>query len=94
MADTGRAELEGQFRDQHHPCGWQIPDGYPALPGRTGLHPPGPSDQAGWAAALVARPDLAPALGFDDCLACTNQPGFCGVKNSQSRRPSAVSTRQ
>ena len=25
---------------------------------------------------------------------CTNQPGFCGVKKSQSRRPSAVSTRQ
>ena len=40
-----------------------------ALPGGTGLHPPGPGDHAGWAAALVARPDLAPALGFDDCLA-------------------------
>ena len=69
MADTSGAELEGQQPGQHHPLRWQIPDGYPALPGRTGLHPPGPGDHAAWAAVLASRPDLAPALGFDDCLA-------------------------
>jgi len=68
MADTRRAELEGIERSQHHAGGWQKPDGYSALPGRTGLHPPGPGDHAGWAAVLTARPDLAPALGFNDCL--------------------------
>ncbi|MCQ0090937.1 DNA cytosine methyltransferase [Roseovarius sp. M141] len=69
MADTGRAELEGQQPGQRDPRRWQIPDGYTALPGRTGLHPPGPGDPAGWAAILAARPDLAPALGLSDCLA-------------------------
>ncbi|MCA3447575.1 MAG: DNA cytosine methyltransferase [Rhodobacter sp.] len=69
MADPGSAELERQLGGQHHPGRWQIPDGYPALPGGTGLHPPGPGDHAGWAATLASRPDLAPALGFDDCLA-------------------------
>ncbi|MBR2572729.1 MAG: DNA cytosine methyltransferase [Loktanella sp.] len=69
VANTGRTELEGIKRGQHHPGRWQVPDGHPALPSGTGLHPPGPGDHAGWAAALVARPDLAPALGFDDCLA-------------------------
>ncbi|MCQ0094248.1 DNA cytosine methyltransferase [Roseovarius sp. M141] len=48
--------------------GWQVPDGYPALSRGTGLHPPGPGDPAAWA-VLAARPDLAPALGFNDCLA-------------------------
>ena len=33
------------------------------------FHPPAPGDLAAWAAVLAARPDLAPALGFDDCLA-------------------------
>lgn len=69
VADPGGAELERIERSQHHPDGWQIPDGYPALPGGAGLHPPGPSDHDGWRAVLAARPDLAPALGFDDCLA-------------------------
>ncbi|MBC7163836.1 MAG: DNA cytosine methyltransferase [Roseovarius sp.] len=69
MADPCRAELEGQQPGQRHAGGWQEPDGYPALPGGTGLHPPGPGDHAGWAATLASRPDLAPALGFDDCLA-------------------------
>ena len=69
MADAGRTELEGLERGQHQPNRWQVPDGYSALPGGTGLYPPGPGDQAGWAAILAARPDLAPALGFDDCLA-------------------------
>ena len=69
MADPGGTELEGIQRGQHHPGGWQVPDGYPALPGGTGLHPPGPGDHVGWAAVLASRPDLAPAVGFDDCLA-------------------------
>ncbi|NHF74886.1 DNA cytosine methyltransferase [Paracoccus sp. 12-3] len=69
MADPGRAELEGIQRGQHHPGGWQEPDGYPALSGGAGLHPPGPADHAAWASILAARPDLAPALGFHDCLA-------------------------
>jgi site-specific DNA-cytosine methylase len=55
MADTGRPELEGFQRGQHHPCRWQEPDGYPALPGGAGLHPPGPGDHAGWAAVLSKR---------------------------------------
>ena len=66
MADTGGAELEGIERGQHHPGRWQIPDGYPALQGGTGLHPPGPGDLAGWAAVLASRPDLAPAVSLRD----------------------------
>ncbi|MRH21905.1 DNA cytosine methyltransferase [Rhodovulum strictum] len=69
MADAGRAELEGQLGGEHHPHGWQVPDGHPALPGGAGLHPPGPGDHEAWRTILAARPDLAPALGFDDCLA-------------------------
>ena len=69
MADSGRAELEGQQPGQRDAGRWQIPDGHPALPGGTGLHPPGPGDHAAWAAVLASRPDLAPAVGFDDCLA-------------------------
>ncbi|MBU3029735.1 DNA cytosine methyltransferase [Paracoccus sp. XHP0099] len=69
MADPGSAELEGQQPGQHHAGRWQVPDGSPALPGRAGLHPPRPGNHAAWAAILAARPDLAPALGFDDCLA-------------------------
>ena len=69
MAHSSRTELEGQFGSQHHPNRRQVPDGPAALPGGAGLHPPGPGDLAGWAAVLAARPDLAPALGFDDCLA-------------------------
>jgi len=69
VADTGGTELEGQQRGEHHPRRWQEPDGYPALPGGAGLHPPGPGDHAGWATVLSACPDLAPALGFNDCLA-------------------------
>lgn len=69
VANPSGTELEGIKRGQHHLGRWQIPDGYSALPGRTGLHPLGQGDHAGWAAVLFARPDLAPALGFDDCLA-------------------------
>ena len=69
MADASRAELEGQFGGEHHPYGWQVPDGHPPLSGGAGLHPPGPGDHDAWRAILAARPDLAPALGFDDCLA-------------------------
>ena len=69
VADTSRAELEGIERDQRNPGGWQESDGYSALPSGAGLHPPGPGDHAGWAAVLPSRPDLAPALGFNDCLA-------------------------
>ncbi len=69
MAHTGGAELEGlepRQRDAHRR---QVKDGPAALPGGTGLHPPSPGNHAAWAAVLAARPDLAPALGFDDCLA-------------------------
>ena len=69
VADTGRAELEGQQPGQRDPRRWQEPDGYPALSGGTGLHPPGPGDHAAWAATLASRPDLAPAVGLSDCLA-------------------------
>ena len=69
VANTGSPELEGQQPGQRDPRRWQKPDGYPALPGGTGLHPPGPGDHAAWAAALASRPDLAPAVGFDDCIA-------------------------
>lgn len=69
VADTGGAELERQQPGQRDARRWQEPDGYPALPGGTGLHPPGPGDHAAWAATLATRPDLAPALGFNDCLA-------------------------
>ena len=69
MANASSAELEGQQPSQPDPGRWEVPDGYPALPGGTGLHPPGPGEHAGWAAILTARPDLAPALGFHDCLA-------------------------
>ncbi|PKP68417.1 MAG: DNA cytosine methyltransferase [Alphaproteobacteria bacterium HGW-Alphaproteobacteria-4] len=69
MADASGAELEGVERGQHYARRWQEPDGHSALPGGAGLHPPGPDEHAAWAAALASRPDLAPALGFDDCLA-------------------------
>jgi hypothetical protein len=39
------------------------------LPGGTGLHPPGPGEHSAWAAVLAACPDLAPTVGFNDCLA-------------------------
>ena len=68
VADTGGAELEGQQPRQRDAGRWQVTDGYPALPGGAGLHPPGPGDHVAWAATLASRPDLAPALGFDDCL--------------------------
>ena len=80
MANTSSAELEGQQRGECDPRQWQEPDGYPALPRGTGLHPPGPSDRDAWAAILAARPDLAPALGFDDCLAWAR----CLAANPQS----------
>ncbi|MRH22907.1 DNA cytosine methyltransferase [Rhodovulum strictum] len=69
MADASCAELEGKLGGEHHPHRWQVKDGHPALPGGVGLHPPGPGDHHAWRAILAARPDLAPALGFDDCLA-------------------------
>lgn len=69
LAHTGRAELEGQLGGQCDAGRWQVPHGHPALPGRARLHPPGPGDLDRWAGVLAARPDLAPALGFDDCLA-------------------------
>ena len=69
MADTSVAELEGQQRGQHLSGRRQKPDGYSALPGRAGLHPPGPGDRDEWTTILAARPDLAPALGLSDCLA-------------------------
>jgi len=69
MADARCAELEGQLGGERDAGRWQEPDGHPALPGGAGLHPPGPGDHYAWRAVLAARPDLAPALGFDDCLA-------------------------
>ncbi len=69
VANTGRAELEGQQSGQRDTGRWQKPDGYSALSGGAGLHPPGPGDHAAWAATLASRPDLAPAVGFDDCIA-------------------------
>ena len=69
VADTRRAEPEGQQPGKRDPGRWQKSDGPCALPGGTGLHPPGPGDHATWAGILATRPDLAPALGFDDCLA-------------------------
>ena len=69
VADACSAELEGQQPGQRDPRRWQEPDGYPALSGGAGLHPPGPGDHAAWAATLASRPDLAPAVGFNDCIA-------------------------
>ena len=69
LAHASRPELEGQQRGQRDPRRWQIANGPAALPGGTGLHPPGPDDRDTWSAILASRPDLAPALGFDDCLA-------------------------
>jgi DNA (cytosine-5)-methyltransferase 1 len=69
LAHTSGPELERQQQSQRCAGRWQVPDGSPALPSRAGLHPPGPDDHAAWAAILAARPDLAPALCFNDCLA-------------------------
>ncbi len=69
VADPGGAELEGKQSGQRDPRRWQKPDGYLALPVGAGLHPPGPGDHTAWAATLTSRPDLAPAVGFDDCIA-------------------------
>ncbi|MDZ7710828.1 MAG: hypothetical protein U5K36_12795 [Roseovarius sp.] len=35
---------KGGSPGQRDPGRWQVPDGYPALPGGAGLHPPGPGD--------------------------------------------------
>ena len=69
VADPCGTELEGQQSGQRDPRRWQEPNGYSALSGGTGLHPPGPGDHAAWAATLASRPDLAPAVGFHDCIA-------------------------
>ncbi len=69
LADTGCPELEGVERGQHHPHRRQVPHGPAALSGGAGLHPPGPTDLAGWAAVLAARPISRPLWAFDDCLA-------------------------
>ncbi len=52
LADPGGPELEGQFGGQHHPHRRQVPNGPAALSGGTGLHPPCPTDLAGWAIRL------------------------------------------
>lgn len=69
VAHPSGPEREGQQRGQHHAVGRQVKDGHPALPGRTGLFPPGPSDSAAWSDTLAVAPDLAPAAGLADCLA-------------------------
>jgi DNA (cytosine-5)-methyltransferase 1 len=69
MANPNGTELEGIQRGQRDSGRWQIPHGYPELPGRTGLHPPGPADTAAWAYTLAVAPHLAPAAGLADCLA-------------------------
>ncbi len=88
MANTGSTELEGIEQSQCYAGGWQEPNGYPSLPRGTGLHPPGPSDHAEWAAVLASRPDLAPALGFNDCLAWAERlaadPESAGTAAAQS----------
>lgn len=68
LADTGRPERQGEQRGEHHARGWQVKDGYSALPGRAGVFPPSPSDGAAWADTLAAAPYLAPATGLADCL--------------------------
>ncbi len=60
LVNLGLAHRDSEWQPgKHHPRRWQEPDGYPALPGGTGLHPPGPGDHAAWAATLASRPDLA-----------------------------------
>ena len=100
MADTGRSELEGQQPGQRDASGWQVPDGYPALPGGTGLHPPGPGDHAAWSAILAARPDLAPALGLSDCLAWASRlaahpqsPGTAAAQSALRRMADGLAHR-
>ena len=66
MADAGGAERQGKQPGQRDACGWQEPDGYPALPGGAGLFPPGPGDAAAWAAVLRSAPDMAPAAAARD----------------------------
>ncbi|WP_233155409.1 DNA cytosine methyltransferase [Sedimentitalea arenosa] len=100
LAHTGGPELERQQPGQRETGGWQEPDGHPALPRGTGLHPPGPDDRAAWAAILTARPDLAPALGFNDCLAWarrlaadTESPGTAAAQPALRRMADGLAHR-
>lgn len=100
MADTSGAEREGQQRGQHHPRGWQVKDGQPVLPHRTGLFPPGPGDAAAWAAVLRSSPDMAPAAAARDLHAWARrleahgrawwqaeaEPAFCRMVDGLSHR--------
>lgn len=74
------------------------------LMAQQGSHPPGTSDFIGWAAGLAARPDLAPALGFDDCLvwalrlaadpegpvAAAAEPALCRMADGLANRASVL----
>ena len=100
LADASRAEREGQQRGQHHPRGRQVKDGYSALPGGTGLFPPGPGDAAAWAAVLRSSPDMAPAAAARDLHAWARrleadgrewwqaeaEPAFCRMVDGLSHR--------
>ncbi len=69
MADANGAERQRQQPGQRDARGRQEPHGHPALPGGTGLFPPGPGDSAAWADTLAVAPYLAPATSLADCLA-------------------------
>ena len=69
MADASGAERQRQQPGQRDARGRQEPHGHPALPGGTGIFPPGPGDAAAWAETLATAPYLAPATSLGDCLA-------------------------
>ncbi len=70
MADACCAGLEGrEWRGPPDERNRAPAHGPASERGSPRLFPPGPGDLAGWAATLATRPDLAPAVGFDDCLA-------------------------
>lgn len=73
MADASGPEREGQQRGQHYARGRQVKDGYSALPGRTGLFPPGPADMGRWSGVLADAPYLAPAASFGDLASYASQ---------------------
>ena len=70
VADTSGTKLEGQQPGQRDPRRWRQPDEYPALPGGTGIHSPGPADFDAWRGTIVTqeRLDLLPAASLDDAI--------------------------
>ena len=90
MADASGAKRQGQQPGQRDAGGWQEPHGHSALPGGTGLFPPGPGDTDAWAAVLRSAPDMAPAAAARDLHAWARRLEADGREWWQAQAESAL----